>query len=219
MGLWDVLLAPLALLWKKFRHWVRMFLIAVLQCGPIPHHVAFIMDGNRRFAQKKHIPRAEGHRRGFDKLMEVLQWCLDIGVKEVTLYAFSIENFKRSQEEVTALMSLAITKIVEALDDEFVFLSSQPLFCWGLAVIFIRYRNWFKKHHVVLRFVGDLELLPQKVREAVATAVQRFSEFAITHNNSNSKRCAGQTHVCFFVFFLARDGTKERTCRRVHSAS
>ena len=121
MGLWDVLLAPLALLWKKFRHWVRMFLIAVLQCGPIPHHVAFIMDGNRRFAQKKHIPRAEGHRRGFDKLMEVLQWCLDIGVKEVTLYAFSIENFKRSQEEVTALMSLAITKIVEALDDEFVF--------------------------------------------------------------------------------------------------
>lgn len=184
MGLWEVLLAPLALLWKKFRHWVRMFLIAVLQCGPIPHHVAFIMDGNRRFAQKKHIPRAEGHRRGFDKLMEVLQWCLDIGVKEVTLYAFSIENYKRSQEEVTALMSLAITKIVEALDDEFVFLSP-PLFqnCC-LSLISTQRRNWFKKHNVVLRFVGDLELLPQKVREAVATAVQRFSEFVATHQHS-----------------------------------
>lgn len=187
MGLWDVLLAPLTLLWKKFRHWVRMFLIAVLQCGPIPHHVAFIMDGNRRFAQKKHIPRAEGHRRGFDKLMEVLQWCLDIGVKEVTLYAFSIENFKRSQEEVTALMSLAITKIVEALDDEFAFLfliTHSPFFSLVAGVIFVSHRNWFRKHHVVLRFVGDLELLPQKVREAVATAVQRFSEFASAHSTT-----------------------------------
>jgi len=76
------------------------------------------MDGNRRFARKENIPRAEGHKRGFDKLMEVLQWCLEIGVKEVTLYAFSIENYKRSRDEVGALMSLAVTKIIEVVFDQ-----------------------------------------------------------------------------------------------------
>ena len=119
MGFFDLLLAPLALLWKKLTKWMRAFLIAILHCGPIPRHVAFIMDGNRRYARKEHIPRAEGHKRGFDKLMEVLQWCLEVGVKEVTLYAFSIENFKRSQDEVGALMSLAVTKIVDFILKEF----------------------------------------------------------------------------------------------------
>ena len=53
-----------------------------------------------------------------------------------------------------------------------------------MSLISTQRRNWFKKHNVVLRFVGDLELLPQKVREAVATAVQRFSEFVATHQHS-----------------------------------
>ena len=114
-----IALAPLVSAWRRLRHWTRMLFVKVIRCGPVPRHVAFIMDGNRRYAQKSHIPRAEGHRRGFDKLMEVLQWCLDIGVKEVTLYAFSIENFKRSADEVGALMSLAVTKILQALKHGF----------------------------------------------------------------------------------------------------
>ncbi len=54
----------------------------------VPNHVAFIMDGNRRFARLNKIDKIEGHTQGFDKLAEVLQWCNDLGIKEVTVYAF-----------------------------------------------------------------------------------------------------------------------------------
>ncbi len=57
-------------------------------CLQIPRHVAFIMDGNRRFARINQIDKIEGHSQGFDKMAEVLQWCNDLGVREVTVYAF-----------------------------------------------------------------------------------------------------------------------------------
>lgn len=60
----------------------------------------------------------EGHTRGFEKLAETLQWCRELGVEEVTVYAFSIENFKRSEQEVEALMQLAKEKFQRLLDEE-----------------------------------------------------------------------------------------------------
>lgn len=90
----------------------------VLKTGAVPKHVAFIMDGNRRFAQKKNVQKIEGHTKGFDKLAETLQWCLDLGIPEVTVYAFSIENFKRSKEEVDTLMRLAKDKFEQLLYKE-----------------------------------------------------------------------------------------------------
>uniref|UniRef100_A0A3Q3JHF9 ditrans,polycis-polyprenyl diphosphate synthase [(2E,6E)-farnesyldiphosphate specific] n=1 Tax=Monopterus albus TaxID=43700 RepID=A0A3Q3JHF9_MONAL len=66
----------------------------VLKAGPMPKHVAFIMDGNRRFALKNNIERQEGHMQGFNKLAETLRWCKHLNIQEVTVYAFSIENFK-----------------------------------------------------------------------------------------------------------------------------
>ncbi|VDM68187.1 unnamed protein product, partial [Strongylus vulgaris] len=66
------------------------------------------MDGNRRFARSHHLGRViRGHEKGFQQLAKVLEWCQDLGVREVTVYAFSIENFKRSSEEVNGLMHLA----------------------------------------------------------------------------------------------------------------
>uniref|UniRef100_A0A3B1IIS7 ditrans,polycis-polyprenyl diphosphate synthase [(2E,6E)-farnesyldiphosphate specific] n=1 Tax=Astyanax mexicanus TaxID=7994 RepID=A0A3B1IIS7_ASTMX len=90
----------------------------VLKAGPMPKHVAFIMDGNRRYAQKRHVERQEGHTQGFDKLAETLRWCLNLGIHEVTVYAFSIENFKRSKEEVGGLMELAKEKFLRLLDEQ-----------------------------------------------------------------------------------------------------
>lgn len=78
----------------------QKFCINVLKCGPVPKHIAFIMDGNRRYAAKTNVQKVVGHTKGFEKLSECLQWCRELGVTEVTVYAFSIENFKRSQEEV-----------------------------------------------------------------------------------------------------------------------
>lgn len=72
----------------------------------IPAHVGFIMDGNGRWAEAHHLPRFEGHRRGYLKLREVARWCKARGVKVVTFFAFSTENWKRPKDEVSYLMQL-----------------------------------------------------------------------------------------------------------------
>lgn len=71
-----------------------------------------------RYATKANVQKAEGHTKGFEKLAETLQWCRELGVQEVTVYAFSIENFKRSEQEVETLMQLAREKFQRLLDEE-----------------------------------------------------------------------------------------------------
>jgi ditrans,polycis-polyprenyl diphosphate synthase len=74
----------------------------------VPNHVAFIMDGNRRFARQRKIDKIEGHTMGFDKLAECLQWCHDMEVKEVTVYAFRCLSHKtRFSQNYTYLKNLA----------------------------------------------------------------------------------------------------------------
>uniref|UniRef100_A0A8C1Q265 Alkyl transferase n=1 Tax=Cyprinus carpio TaxID=7962 RepID=A0A8C1Q265_CYPCA len=121
----------------------------ILKAGPMPKHVAFIMDGNRRFAQKAHVQRQEGHSQGFEKLAETLRWCLNLGIHEVTVYAFSIENFKRSKEEVDGLMELARQKFIRLLTEQ----------------------ENLEKHGVCIRVLGDLTLLPADLQQLIAKAV------------------------------------------------
>ncbi|MGB0687500.1 MAG: undecaprenyl diphosphate synthase family protein, partial [Paracoccaceae bacterium] len=70
-----------------------------------PNHVAIIMDGNGRWAQARHRPRLFGHRAGAARIREVLESCPNLGVKYLTIFAFSTENWKRTQAEVAGLMS------------------------------------------------------------------------------------------------------------------
>ncbi|XP_071993153.1 dehydrodolichyl diphosphate synthase complex subunit DHDDS isoform X2 [Engystomops pustulosus] len=121
----------------------------VLKAGPMPKHVAFIMDGNRRYAKKCHVERQEGHSQGFEKLAETLRWCLNLGICEVTVYAFSIENFKRSKEEVDGLMELARQKFTRLLEE----------------------KDKLQKHEVCIRVIGDLSLLPLDIQKLIAQAV------------------------------------------------
>ncbi len=72
----------------------------------LPHHIAIIMDGNGRWAKKKSLNRIRGHRKGADAVREVTKACRELGIKILTLYAFSVENWKRPKEEVAALMGL-----------------------------------------------------------------------------------------------------------------
>jgi len=72
----------------------------------LPHHIAIIMDGNGRWAKKKMLNRISGHMKGIDAVREVVRTCRELGIKILTLYAFSVENWKRPKEEVTALMRL-----------------------------------------------------------------------------------------------------------------
>ncbi|KAI5302818.1 cis-prenyltransferase [Ascosphaera pollenicola] len=89
----------------------RELLINSLKQGPIPRHIAFVMDGNRRYARNHRIEKIEGHNLGFEALARILEVCYKAGVKVVTIYAFSIENFKRSKYEVDALMEMAKVKL------------------------------------------------------------------------------------------------------------
>lgn len=81
-------------------------LMEIVKSGKIPKHVAIIMDGNRRYAQNLGLDPIEGHYYGKEKLYEFLNWCIELNIKIVTVYAFSTENFNRSSKEVNSLMDL-----------------------------------------------------------------------------------------------------------------
>lgn len=119
--------------------------------GHIPHHIAFVMDGNRRFARSEQIDKIEGHSRGFAKLADVLRWCLDMGIREVTTFAFSIENFKRSNEEVEGIFNLAREKFHKLLEET----------------------SRMDEHGIRIRVIGNIELLPVDLQRLIATAMLR----------------------------------------------
>ncbi|XP_018654417.1 putative dehydrodolichyl diphosphate synthase (dedol-pp synthase) [Schistosoma mansoni] len=128
-----------------------------IKYGPIPKHVAFIMDGNRRFADGKMLKKSDGHLHGFTKLSETLQWCRDIGIEEVSIFTFSIDNFNRSHEEVSFLMNLAEEKLQELLDN----------------------KDELKADDICIRVIGNLALLPAKVQSLAAQLM------LVTRNHSN----------------------------------
>ncbi|KAK3912450.1 Dehydrodolichyl diphosphate synthase complex subunit DHDDS [Frankliniella fusca] len=134
--------------------WAQKLGVRIIGSGHIPKHVAFIMDGNRRFARKHNVQKIEGHSKGFDRLSETLNWCLELGIKEVTVYAFSIENFKRSQEEVDGLMNLARQKFERLLDE----------------------KDKLMEHGVHIRVIGNLNLLPLDLRKVMAKAMLMTKE-------------------------------------------
>lgn len=139
----------------------------IMRYGPIPNHVAFIMDGNRRFAAKKHVERIEGHTQGFDKLAETLKWCQDLGVKEVTVYAFSAENFKRSKEEVDGLMELARQKFSRILEE----------------------KEQLEKHGVQICVVGELHMLAPDIQQMAG----KLNTLTRTHSKCRLNICLAYT--------------------------
>nr|XP_016495908.1 PREDICTED: dehydrodolichyl diphosphate synthase 6-like [Nicotiana tabacum] len=133
-------------------------LFRILSVGPIPNHVAFILDGNRRYAKKRNMAVSNGYRAGFMAIMSMLKYCYVLGVKYMTIYAFSIDNFKRRPEEVQYLMDLMLEKIEGLLHKESV----------------------VNQYGVRVHFVGNLKLLSEPVRVAAEKAMQA------TANNTNS---------------------------------
>ena len=81
-----------------------------------PRHIAIIMDGNGRWAKKRGLPRTAGHKAGAETFRKIATYCKDIGVKYLTVYAFSTENWKRSEAEVSAIMALLKKYLLEAVD-------------------------------------------------------------------------------------------------------
>lgn len=92
---------------------LQNILIYTLSVGPVPEHVSFIMDGNRRYAKSQNLPLKRGHEAGGFTLLTLVYICKKIGVRCVSAYAFSIENFNRPKEEVDTLMELFTVKLEE----------------------------------------------------------------------------------------------------------
>jgi undecaprenyl diphosphate synthase len=117
----------------------------------VPQHVAIIMDGNGRWAQKHHLPRLSGHEAGRKSVKQVVQAAIDHGVRYLTLYAFSVENWQRPREEVQGLMGLLRGVIREEL-------------------------NEMGKEGIRLRMIGRKQDLPDAVREELEGAIERTKE-------------------------------------------
>ncbi|MEM2319787.1 MAG: polyprenyl diphosphate synthase, partial [Candidatus Bathyarchaeia archaeon] len=121
-----------------------------------PEHIAIILDGNRRWASEKDLAPWLGHRKGAEKVEQLLDWCLKLGVKVVTLYAFSTENFRRSQKEVDEIMRIANEELQKILKDE-----------------------RLHKNKVHVKVIGRKHLLPENIQrliEEVERATQNYNE-------------------------------------------
>lgn len=120
---------------------------------PVPRHVAIVMDGNGRWAKRRFMPRGMGHKAGVDSLVKVVQAAADRGIAYLTVFAFSSENWKRPEEEVSGLMSLLIVALSKHL-------------------------KRLESDGVQIRVVGDLASVSPKVRQALLDACE-----ATAHND------------------------------------
>lgn len=112
----------------------------------VPTHIAIIMDGNGRWAKERLLPRTVGHKAGVEAIRAVTKECSALGVKHLTLYAFSTENWKRPKLEVDALMNLLYTYLNKELKE-------------------------LHKNNVKITTIGDIDVLPSKSVEAIKNAI------------------------------------------------
>lgn len=99
---------------KKPLPLLKRFIINVLKCGPIPKHIALIIDGNRRWSKKNNKILFDGYEKCYRKLFKCLQWCMELEIAEITVYALSVENFRRSQQEVSHKFSEYLDRLTRS---------------------------------------------------------------------------------------------------------
>ena len=124
---------------------------------PPPQHIAIIMDGNGRWAKQRGLPRTAGHAAGAQSFRRIANYCRSLGVRYLTVYAFSTENWKRSQEEIAGIMRLLRRYLEEALQD-------------------------MEKNRVRFRFFGDLSRLSPALQKLCLDAQNRSSEYDVQVN-------------------------------------
>ena len=115
--------------------------------GHIPDHIAIIMDGNGRWARERSLPRIAGHREGINSVREITRLCGEIGIKHLTLYTFSTENWQRPKAEVSALMTLLLKTINKEVKE-------------------------LHKNNVKFTVIGDLAMLPRSTRKGLQDGIE-----------------------------------------------
>ena len=122
----------------------------------LPQHIAFIMDGNGRWAKQRGLERSEGHKAGAKVFRRITEYCADIGIKHVTFYAFSTENWNRPEAEVKALMKLFKEYLLEADDRE--------------------RENDIRQSRI--RFIGEREGLPKDLLKLIEKAEKKSNKYS-----------------------------------------
>ena len=125
---------------------------------PVPQHIAIIMDGNGRWATRRHLPRTAGHAAGAETFRKIALYCREVGVKYLTVYAFSTENWKRPPEEVSKIMSLMKDYLLESIRD-------------------------MQKNHVRIKFFGDLSALSPELQQLAEEASRESDVFTDSQVN------------------------------------
>lgn len=125
-----------------------MELKSKIDMNNLPKHIAIIMDGNGRWAKNRFLPRNFGHQEGMERVIDVVENCSTLGIKYLTLYAFSTENWKRSTEEVAGLMNILVLYIRREL-------------------------NKLHNNNIKLNILGDISKLPEKPRLEVERAIDK----------------------------------------------
>jgi len=146
--------APFNFLIKQVNKFRDFKLLEQTKKEPIPKHIAIIMDGNRRFAKEKGLNPKEGHKFGKQKIEEMLNWCFELGIKNLTVYAFSTENFNRTNEEVKTLMNLCKRELDKASKD-----------------------SRIHKNKVKVRVIGKIESLPEDIAESAKTVMNKTEHY------------------------------------------
>jgi len=139
---------------KKINEFRNYKLIGEIKRDPVPEHIAIIMDGNRRFATDLGLTPDAGHLFGRDKVEEVMEWCFELKIKNLTLYAFSTENFKRDTGEVELLMKLCKNELDKAAKD-----------------------SRIHKNQVKVRVIGHIESLPKDLRESARVLLNETKNY------------------------------------------
>jgi tritrans,polycis-undecaprenyl-diphosphate synthase [geranylgeranyl-diphosphate specific] len=138
-------------IYKMYEKWLRS---QVKTGGVVPEHIAIILDGNRRWASEKAINPWVGHHFGAEKIRNLLDWCLELEVKSITLYAFSTENFQRPKHEVEEIMKIAGEKLWEVLTDERI-----------------------HKNKVRVKVIGRRNLLPPSLQQLIREAEDATKDY------------------------------------------
>ncbi|MBQ2236487.1 MAG: isoprenyl transferase [Clostridia bacterium] len=123
----------------------------------LPEHIAIIMDGNGRWAKKRSLPRSAGHAAGSKNFKTIARYCNKIGLKYLTVYAFSTENWKRPQEEVNNIMNILRDYLKDAKN--------------------------FKNENIKVKFIGNLEPLDDDIKELIADAERESADATGLHLN------------------------------------
>ena len=147
----------------------------------LPEHIAIIMDGNGRWAKKRSLPRSAGHAAGSKNFKTIARYCNKIGLKYLTVYAFSTENWKRPQEEVNNIMNILRDYLKDAKN--------------------------FKDENIKVKFIGNLEPLDEDIKELIADAEQESENATGLHLNI-ALNYGGRDEITAAVKKIINEGIK-----------